>query len=57
MKNIFLTKAAEDKELYKKINLGYFEMPNHVPYGAEKLIKSILKVRPSERLTTLDVNF
>jgi len=47
--------ATEDKELYKKINLGYFEIPSHVPYGAERLIKGILKVRPNERLTTNDV--
>ena len=48
--------AAEDKELYKKINTGFFDIPTYVPYGAEKLIKNILKVRPSERMTTLEVN-
>ena len=47
--------GTDDKDLYKKINLGYFEVPSHVPYGAERLIKNILKVRPSERLTTAEV--
>jgi len=42
-------KGNGDKELYRKIQQGYFMIPQHVSLSAKSLISRILKVDPTKR--------
>jgi serine/threonine protein kinase len=47
--------ADTDRELFKKISSGYFEMPNHFSKNLKDLLWGTLRVRGEERLTIKDI--
>jgi hypothetical protein len=51
----YLSKGIDEKDLFKKIKMGKFEVPSHVTIGARLLIERILKLEPCERLTAEQV--
>ena len=51
----FPFKAANDDELFRLITKGSFTFPEHVSPQAQNLIRSILRNKPSERLTAPQV--
>jgi len=48
-------RGSNDTELYRKIQQGYFTVPQHVSAGAKSLILKILKLDPSRRPSVADV--
>jgi serine/threonine protein kinase len=44
-------KAENDKDLYRKIEKGYYTMPEALPAGAKNLLKKMLAVEPIRRPT------
>ncbi len=47
----FPFRGANDKELYKRICNGIYQIPEHVPLGARVLLMKILSVDPAQRPT------
>lgn len=47
----FPFKGSNDKDLYKRIARGLFEVPDHVPSQAKFFINKMLVVDPSRRYT------
>lgn len=47
----FPFKAKDEKDLYKLIKKCNFEIPSNIPSEAAKIIKGLITVRPSERMS------
>lgn len=47
--NLFFSSGANDRELYRKIAKGHYELPGHVSNEAKSLLAKILRVNPKER--------
>jgi serine/threonine protein kinase len=57
---VFLTgsfpiKGTDDKDLFKKILRGQFEIPATLSKGAQSLIKKLLRMNPHDRPSTDEV--
>jgi serine/threonine protein kinase len=48
---IFPFKGSNDRDLYRKIGSGVFSFPDHVSTAARSLIKQLIVVDPSKRIT------
>eukprot|EP00357_Protocruzia_adherens_P027229 CAMPEP_0115001698 /NCGR_PEP_ID=MMETSP0216-20121206/17547_1 /TAXON_ID=223996 /ORGANISM="Protocruzia adherens, Strain Boccale" /LENGTH=655 /DNA_ID=CAMNT_0002367115 /DNA_START=618 /DNA_END=2586 /DNA_ORIENTATION=+ len=51
----FPFKGFNDRDLYKKIMKGRFDVPDHLSYGARNLINKILRVDAKHRPTMHDI--
>jgi serine/threonine protein kinase len=52
----FPFKGSDEKDLYRRISRGQFEVPAEISSGARELIQKILNINPAERYTTKDVD-
>jgi serine/threonine protein kinase len=53
----FPMKGTDDKDLYKKILRGQFDIPSTISKPAQALIRKLLRMNPHDRPSTDDVNF
>lgn len=51
----FPFKGTDEKDLYRKIAKGQFEIPAEVSHTAKSLLQKILVVNPAERITTRQI--
>ena len=49
-------KAATERELYQKINKGYYSMPENIPNDAKRLIARMLSLEAQKRPSLKDVS-
>ena len=52
----YVYSGTDDRDLFRKIAKGKFEFVEEISSSAKKLIQTILKVNPQERLNTSQVN-
>lgn len=51
----FPFRGSSDRELYKRIQKGLYNVPDHVPYQVCVLLSKILEVDPQKRMTADDI--
>ena len=49
--NVLINKGTDDRDLYRKISQGKFDIPNHVSTEAKILLSKIMRLNPNDRPT------